>query len=559
MLTPSGGRRADAFERGAGLILGAAVLVFILWPVAAVLLESLRGTGGLLGAYGAFLGRSGRLVVNTLTVCALTTLLAVGCGLAMALFLTRSACRGKRLVFGALLLTMISPPFVSSLAYIMLFGRRGLVTHHLLGLSVNPYGLHGIVLMEATGLASLAALIIAGSLAGADRRLEHAARDLGAGGLARFVSVTLPQAGPGILAAAVVTAIRSLSDFGTPLIIGGRYSVLASESYLAAIGLGDLPRAAAMNALLLVFSMAAFVVYRRSVSGRLSRPGRDRGGIAWPAPPQPRALDRLLAGVTWLFMAFELTQYACILWGAFSTAWGADFSFTLKNFAALDAIRLGSFGRSLVYSGLAALAASLMGLMLAYLIERRRLPLPGLVDFLAALPFAVPGTFFGLGYVLAFNGLPRAVLDSGALIVANCAFRQLPLSIRAGAASLTAVGENLEKSARDLGAGTPRVLATVVGPLLKPAFLISLVNTFTATMTTIGAIIFLVTPATKVGTVELFEAIKAGDIGIGAVFAGLLVILTLAVNLAFSRLVLGRRSLAAGGLELAHVPRTARA
>lgn len=557
-MTPHGARRADAFERGAGLILGTAVLVFILWPVAAVLLESVRGQGGL-GAYAGLFSGSGRLIANTLLVCVLTTFLAVGFGLSLALFLTRSGCRGKRFVFASLLLTMISPPFVTSLAYIMLFGRRGLLTHHLLGLSLNPYGLHGIVLMEAAGLSSLAALIIAGSLAGADRRLEHAARDLGAGGFTRLVSVTIPQAGPGILAAAVVCAIRSLSDFGTPLIIGGRFPVLASESYLTAIGLGDLPRASAMNALLLVFSLAAFVVYRRSVSGRLGVTARDKGGLAWPPPPLPRALDLALAAVAWLFIAFQLAQYACILWGAFAAAWGADFSLTLKNFAALDESRLGSFGRSLAYSGLAALAASLMGLILAYLIERRRLPAPGFFDLAAALPLAIPGTFFGLGYVLAFNGLPRAVLDSGALIVANCTFRQLPLSIRAGAAALAAVGEDVEKSARDLGATTPRVLRTVILPLLKSAFLVSLVNTFTATMTTIGSIIFLVTPRTKVATVELFEAIKAGDIGIGAVLAGLIVILTLAANLAFSGLLLGRRGLTAGGLELAHVPAPGRA
>lgn len=47
-----------------------------------------------------------------------------------------------------LLISMVSPPFIASLAYIQLFGRNGLITKGILGLSLNPYGWLGVVVMQ---------------------------------------------------------------------------------------------------------------------------------------------------------------------------------------------------------------------------------------------------------------------------------------------------------------------------------------------------------------------------------------------------------------------------
>ncbi len=543
-MRPPGG--VQTFERNLGLAVTAGVLVFTVWPVLAVLFESLRADGAFdAGAYMTLFAHSGRLIKNTLLTACLTTLLSVSLGLVIALFLTRTQEKGRRLVFGALLLTMISPPFVTSLAYIMLFGRRGLITNKLLGLSLNPYGWQGIVLMESAALASLAALIIAGALRASDRSLEHAARDLGAGGVKVMLQVTIPMAWPGVLAAAMLVFIKSLSDFGTPMIIGGGFNVLASEAYMTAIGIYDLPRASAMNGMLLFFSVIAFAICRKSLGSGLFSSERGKGGLSFPAPPAPCGLSRAIAAVTWLFILFQALEYGCIFWGAFCAAWGSNFSFTLAHFASIDAYKLASFGRSLAYAAVAGLASAGLGMVLSYLVTRKRVIAARLLDLCASLPLIIPGVFFGLGYVLAFNFLPRPVLDSGALIVLNFIFRQLPVGLRAGEAALSGVGEDVERAARDLGARQWRVFANIVAPLMRPAFLASFVNAFTAAMTAIGAIIFLVTPGTKLATVELFGAIKAGDIGLGAALANLIVAVTLSVNILFSLFIL-RRGRSAG-------------
>ena len=165
-----------------------------------------------------------------------------------------------------------------------------------------------------------------------------------------------------------------------------------------------------------------------------------------------------------------------------------------------------------------------------------------LLELLSSLPYVVPGTLFGIGYVLAFHDEPLALTGTAIIVVINCIFRQLIVAVKAGAAVLSNVSPDLENAARDLG--TPRIfiLRDILLPLLKPAIFVSFVNTFTATMMTIGAIIFIISPNAKVATVELFDSLKQGVYGDAAVFALLLTLITVAANLLFGWLLRSRQT-----------------
>nr|WP_249115098.1 iron ABC transporter permease [Desulfolutivibrio sulfodismutans] len=465
----------------------------------------------------------------------------MGLATGVALYLTHTRLPGKRLIFGVLMLSIIAPPFVSSLVYIMLFGRRGLITHQLLGLNIDPYGWQGVALMQTAGFTAMAALLILGVLHRVDRRLEHAAHDLGASSPRVLLGVTLPLAAPGLLVAAVVVFIRALSDFGTPIIIGGRFTALATQAYLNVVGLFNMPRAAAMSIILLLPALAAFLLYRRTLG---------RTNVLGAAPVLERAQDRiglspgtqwLLALTTWGFIGFELVKYATILCGAFTRTWGVDFTPTLGHLQALTADRMGSFFRSLHYSFTAGAVGAILGGVIAYVLVRKRPPGGKALDFIADLPYIIPGPFFGIAYILAFHNPPLALTGTAFIVVANCVYRQLPISIKAGMATLAQCRPETEAGARDLGARERHVLVDIVAPLMKPALLIAFINTFTSTMITIGAIIFLVSPDTKVLTVDMFAEIKRGRIGEAAVLANVIIVSVLAVNLLFSWLYLRRR------------------
>ena len=117
----------------------------------------------------------------------------------------------------------------------------------------------------------------------------------------------------------------------------------------------------------------------------------------------------------------------------------------------------------------------------------------------------------------------------------------MPVTTRAASANLSQISSLTEDAARDLGTPGIAVFFRIVLPQLKPAFLVGFINTFTTTMTTVGAIIFLITPSAKVATVELFNESRDGDYRMASVIASLLILVILLVNILFSIFILRKK------------------
>ena len=245
------------------LILG--IFIFIAMPFFYVFKESLVVNGSLsFELFEDVFKNHLRLLKNSLSVGFYTTVLTAIAGISTALFSYMMPKKIKRLIFLILAVTMISPPFVTALSYINLFGRRGLVSYYLLGISKSPYGITGIVLMQSLSNFSLAALILIGFLNNLDRSQLDSARNLGAKTNRLIIDIILPFLFPAIKSVMLLTFLRSLSDFGTPAIIGGSFNVLATESYFAVIAQGNLGKASAINVLLLIPAIIIFILYHKS-------------------------------------------------------------------------------------------------------------------------------------------------------------------------------------------------------------------------------------------------------------------------------------------------------
>jgi iron(III) transport system permease protein len=538
------GNGVFGFESVLSILLVALVLVFIVWPIGEVILKSFFPTSGFsLEIYQDLLTNQTGLITDSLFCALLSTVLTISIALAISLYLTFCQVPFKKVIVAGLMLTMISPPFVSSLAYIMLFGRRGWIIYRFFDVSWNPYGMHGVVMMQVLGNVSLATLLITGALRILDGKVLDASRDLGGSVRRTILRMALPLSSSGIVAAAFIVFIKCLADFGTPIIIGGRFTLLATEAYLAVIGRGDMPLASAISVLILLPSLAAFFFYRRYLVQTGGETVELRTGKKWePALHIRGGWRRLLGVVTWTILGVMLLQYGAIFLGAFTDYRQGHFVFTVEHIQAIRLGKMTSFFRSLQYAFVAAFVGSLLGMILSYQIERKRFPLAGWMDFLVTLPYIMPGPFFGIGYILAFHSPPLLLTGTGAIVVLNCMFRQLPISTKATSATLMRINPQTEDASRDLGASRLRTVFCIVMPLLKPAFLVSFINTFTTTMTTVGAIIFLVTPGAKVATVELFNVLRDGDYGQGAVLASMIIAATLVINLAFARVLLGEKT-----------------
>lgn len=142
----------------------------------------------------------------------------------------------------------------------------------------------------------------------------------------------------------------------------------------------------------------------------------------------------------------------------------------------------------------------------------------------------VPGTFFGIGYILAFNKPPLELTGTLLIVILNVAFRQLPFASKVGYSTLTQINRDTINSVKDLGGHDLHVVKDIILPLSKSGLYISFVNGFTSTMTTIGSIIFLIYPKQKLATMVMFDVIESGKYGVGSVIAFLIILICLIVN-----------------------------
>lgn len=155
---------------------------------------------------------TGGNLCNSVFVGICASLLCTAFSTAAALFLATRRGAVRLLCMALLLITMVSPPFVSSLAYIQLYGRRGWIAYRLLGLSWDPYNCWGVILMQSLSFVPLNALFLGGILTRLDGDSIRAARDLGASPRAILGDIVLPLIRPGIWVALLLSFVRSLAD-----------------------------------------------------------------------------------------------------------------------------------------------------------------------------------------------------------------------------------------------------------------------------------------------------------------------------------------------------------
>ena len=281
---------------------------------------------------------------------------------------------------------------------------------------------------------------------------------------------------------------------------------------------------------------------------------------AFPLPlPRRVALASYLTAIPWAL--FTVAIYAIIVVGGFVRSMGRDYTPTLEHF--LTAFRIERADWGLYFSGsawnsffatvkVAALSAPLtaaIGLLTAYLLTRQRFSGQRAFEFGTLLSFAIPGTVVGVSYILAFNVPPIEITGTGFILVMCFVFRNMPVGVRSGIATLSQIDKSLDEASLTLGAGSSTTMRRVVLPLLRPAIVASLVYSFVRAMTAVSAVIFLVTAEYNMATTYIVGRVEAGEFGLAIAYSTVLIVVMLvaivAIQLAVGERRLGRRSASA--------------
>lgn len=479
--------------------------------------------------------------VHTLTLALLSTFFSVLTGFIYAYAVVRGGIPFVKFFSFIPILHLVTPPFVGGLSFILLFGRQGLFTKGLFHADISLYGLPGLLIAQTLCFFPIAFMIIKGAFEGINPSLEYAARDAGAGRFRVFRTITLPLALPGIVSALLFIAISVLSDFGNPMLIGGRYNVLAVELYTQLTGWTNAGTSAVLGIILLVPAFILFVLQRIVLNKnglRLATIGSRSSSLDMPLPSMPvRILLFLFCGLIAFVVA---AQFFAVLAGAFSRIWGVDPGFTIEHLKAAFKYK-NELSNTLIFALLAAAGTAAFAALLSFFVLRTELPFRKTVDSLVMVPAAIPGSLIGLAFVLAFNGSVLHLTGTRLIIVLVMIVCDLPAAYRILLSSLMRIRSTLDDSARALGASRLRLFFTVICPLTARGIVSAFVFTFVRASGTLSAVIFLMTFTTKLTSVVILNLAAQGDWGRSAALA-LILTAAIFVSLGVLRLAAGKQS-----------------
>jgi iron(III) transport system permease protein len=538
-----------------GLVMVFLLLFFVL-PVARVFVTAFLDIDNSLtfGHFSAFFSQDlmRESFMNSLYVALMSAFFAALIAVPLAYFTVRFDFRGALLIQTLGVLPLIMPPFVGAVALQLIFGRSGtlnLLLNDAFGFTLPIMeGLNGVIFVESIHYFPFILMNLTVALRNIDGAMEEAAMNLGCKGWRLFWRVIFPLGLPGFVAGASLVFVKVFDDLGTPLVMG-QTNMLAPQAYLriTQVGLED-PMGYVISVLMIVFSIGAMFLSARALNGR-DFSTLQKGG----ASIQRRQLSPLESVLAYLWIGvillITLSPHLGVLLLSFAKVWSFSplpDAYTLEHYATVFEDASGMIQNTLIYCGLAAGLDVLLGVTIAYLILRTKLPARQWLDWIASASLAVPGIVLAIGFLRMFKGVTVPNTDvlltsTWVAIMLAYAVRRLPYALRSCMAALQQVHISLEEAAESVGANKMRSIRRVLVPLMMGGILAGFVTSFITAAVELSATIMLVSADSQAPMsygIYLYMQSVAGR-GPGAAL-GVLAILVVAVGTYLSHRVVER-------------------
>jgi iron(III) transport system permease protein len=476
---------------------------FLIWPIWQVLQGGFYDANGFTLTYVAEVFRNPIYLEglrNAFGVAVFSTLGSLLIALPMAFIADRYEFPLKKFFMGAALLPIMLPPFVGAIGVKQIFGQFGSFNALLQSVGILDQGqvidwigrgqFWGVVFVSAFSLYPILYLNAVASLASIDPAMEEAAENLGCRGWKRFFKITLPLMRPGLFAGCTIVFIWSFTELGVPLIFD--YSRLASVQIFYGIkDIGGNPFPYALVSVMLGFSIL-FYALGKGFFGRNTFSMMAKASHAAEARRPGLAGQLLCTGFFTLITAIALLPHIGVVLISVAGEWYNSIlpeSYTLRNFelALGHNLTVHSIQNSLFYASMATGLNVIIGIGIAYVVVRTRLPGRHILDTLAMLPLAVPGIVMAFGYLAMsqegkFFGFMNAVENPVYLLIIAYAVRKLPFIVRAAVAGLQTTSETYEEAAQNLGAPPVKTAFRITIPLIFANILAGALLAFSQSM-----------------------------------------------------------------------------
>ena len=521
---------------------------FIVYPFAKLFYQSFFPKGGAfsLSNYAKFFSKKYYMVGlrNSMLICVCTTILGTLIGIPMAYISTRFNIWGKRIINMAVVLSMLSPPFIGAYSWILLLGRAGFITKLLekIGIEIGSiYGFQGILLVFTLKLFPYVYMYVSTALKNFDSSLEEASESLGVHGFKRIWHVTLPVIMPTILSAALIVFMTSLADFGTPMLIGEGFKtlpVMIYERYLSEVS-SNASFASTLSVVIVCCSLLVLAIQKIIIA-------RKNYTMSAMRPPEVVKLStgkRILATFAVGFVALlaVLPQITVVVTSFLKTN-GPLFvkGFSLDSYRAILGKLSTNIRNTFTFSVIAIIIMMILGLLLAYIIVRRRGKIANLLDTLVMFPYVIPGSVLGISLILAFNQKPFILTGTVLILVVSYTIRKLPFTLRSSIATLYQIDPAIEEASISLGVPPMKTFAKTTAILMLPGMLSGAVLSFIATINELSSTIILYSGKTGTISVAIYTEIFKDGYGTAAALATILTVSTIIALIIFDKVSGGK-------------------
>ncbi len=526
------------------------VLAFLVYPLVTVLLTSFSGEEKrfvLAENYQRFFTHRYYYssIINSLYLSTLATIGALALGTSLAFAVARYPLPGKAFLRTAANLSLLSPPFIGAYSWIVLFGRMGLVNRALgtIGWELPTiYGWRGILLVFIVQYFPFVFLLVSAALRSVDQSIEDAALSLGSPPRRTLCTAILPILAPSLTAGGLLVFMGTMADFGTPMIIGEGLRTLPTLMYgefMNELG-GNPAMASTLGSLLILVNTVAlmaqrYYAFRKAYNVVCIQPLRvQRMG---------RARMLLLSAFAYAVVVVALIPSLTIIISSFMPTKGPVMyaGFSLHSYQVIFHMVPRAIANTFGLTALSVVLDVLLGVLVAYLLARRRSQVHAVLDSLIMLAYAIPGTVVGVGLIVVYNRPPIILTGTWVILLVSYFIRHLPYPVRSCTAMLQQIDVRVEEASISLGVPPFRTFVKVTIPLMFPAILSGAALAWMTTIGELSSSILLYSGPWATMSVAIFTEVFSNHFGTASALASIL-ILAAFIPLFLTYRFLGERS-----------------
>ena len=549
MKTKLGSRLRPDFWFFAKIIVIAAMCLFIVYPFYTILTKSVfsnKVEGLTLYNFIRFFTKPYyyQTLIRSMVVCFATVLSTTLIGVPIAYLMTRYNIPGKKILHIFIIMSLMSPPFIGAYSWIILLGRNGLLAKLFATFGATAptiYGRGGIIFVFTLHLFPYIYLYTSGAMNSIDSSLEEAAENLGMSKLRRIWTITLPVILPSILAGCIMVFMTCLADFGTPMLLGEGYTVLpvlVYNEYMSESAVNPYMASTLsviiVSCSLLMLTFQKLVVDKRNYTMSSMRPPQETQLHGWrrfmaSAPIYLVVFVAFLPQIVVICQSFVERSFSGMVKGI-----------NLNNYRAILS-RLGTNIRNTYVFSLAAIVfIIILGIIVSYILVRKKGKVANIIDTLIMFPFVIPGSVLGIGLIVAFNRKPLVLVGTAAIMIISYVIRKLPYTVRSGSAFLYQMDPSIEEASINLGVSPMKTFFTVTARMMLPGIMSGAVLSWITCINELSSSIMLYSGKTSTIAVAIYQEVVRMSDGTAAALATILTLTTIISLLIVFRVTKGK-------------------